>query len=42
MWRPVNLAIHPYNLGEPIELIADSRAGREQYRYLGVWRNPII
>ena len=40
MWWPVNLAIHPYNLGEPIELIADSRAGREQHRYLGVWRNP--
>jgi hypothetical protein len=40
MWRPINLVVHPFNLGEPFELIADSRAGREQHRYLGVWRNP--
>ena len=40
MWRPINLVVHPFNLGEPFELIADSRAGREQHRYLGVWSNP--
>ena len=40
MWRPINLVVHPFNLGEPFELIADSRSGREQHRYLGVWRNP--
>lgn len=36
-FRPVNLAIAPFNLGEPLEMIRDTP---ESDGFLGVWRNP--
>jgi hypothetical protein len=38
-FRPVNLAISPFKLGEPIELIHDAPQDQPG-RYLGIWRNP--
>jgi hypothetical protein len=38
--RETNLSAAPFNLGSPIELICDSRGGREPNRYIGIWRNP--
>jgi hypothetical protein len=37
--RQVNLSIAPFDLGKPIELIADP-VEDEHDRYIGVWRNP--
>lgn len=37
LFRPVNLAIAPFNLGEPLEMIRDTP---ESDGFLGVWRNP--
>jgi len=38
-FRPINLAIAPYNLGTPLECWKDAPEN-EPDRYLGVWRNP--
>lgn len=40
-WRPVNLAIEPFNLGEPIEYIneaTDEGGGRYRDKSLGLWK----
>jgi hypothetical protein len=38
-FRPVNLTIAPFNLGEPLEVIPDPAKGGAD-RLLGVWKNP--
>jgi hypothetical protein len=38
-YRDVNLAIAPYGLGEPIELLPDD-PDPNPVRFVGVWRNP--
>ena len=40
-WRPLNLAIEPFNLGEPIECInedTDEGGGRYRDKALGLWK----
>ena len=40
-WRPLNLALHPFDLGDPVEVLTENcteEGGRWLDKALGVWR----